>query len=61
MKNYNSTRSRLYTMDYRMRGEKYKIGPAARKNARNNKNGECTENTEIAAHCARTQTPDIPA
>jgi len=41
-------------MDYRMKGEKYKIGPAAWKNVRNNKNEECTEITEIAVHWERS-------
>ena len=45
-------------LDYKIKREKYKIGPPALRNARNNKNKECTEITETAAYCARS--PDIP-
>jgi hypothetical protein len=53
MSSYN-TRSRLYTVDYRIKGEKDKIGLTARKMKENNKEVECTEIPGIAAHCARS-------
>jgi hypothetical protein len=53
MSNYN-TRSRLYTVDYGIKGEKDKIGPTARRMKENNKNDECTVIPVIAAHCARS-------
>ena len=56
MSSYN-TRSRLYTVDYRIKGENDKIGPTARRMKENNKNEECTEIPGIAAHCARLFSP----
>ena len=65
MSNYNTTsRSRLYTVDYRIKGEKDKIGPTSRKMKENNKKQECTEIPGMAAHCACSTfahwPPDIP-
>ena len=53
MISYN-TRSRLYTIDYRRKGEKDKIGPTAQRMKENNKNEESTEIPGIAVHCARS-------
>jgi len=52
MNSYN-TRSQLYTVDYRIKAKKDKIGPTARRMKENNENKECTEIPGIAAHCAR--------
>jgi hypothetical protein len=56
MSSYN-TRSQLYTVDYRIKGEEDKIRPTAQKMKENNKNEKFTLNPGIAAHCAP---PDIP-
>jgi len=53
MSNYN-TRSRLYIVDYKLKGEEDKIGPTPRRMKENNKNEEGTEIPGIAAHCARS-------
>jgi hypothetical protein len=53
MSSYN-TRSRIYTVDYRIKAEKYKIGPTARRMKENNKNVEYTEFPGIAAYCAHS-------
>ena len=50
MSNYNA-RSRLYTVDYRIKGEKDRKGPTARRMKENNKKQEITE---MAARCARS-------
>jgi hypothetical protein len=62
MTNYN-TRSWLYTIDYKKKGEKYTIVPAARRMQKTIENGECTWNvprfnTEMPA--ASTRPSDIP-
>jgi len=54
MSSYNQ--SRLYTVDYRIKGENDKTGPTARRMKENNKNEESTEIPGIAAHCARSHT-----
>jgi len=61
MSSYNAT-SRLYTVDYRIKGEKDKIGPTTQrmKKKKNNKNEECTEIPGIGALRTLAQPPDIP-
>ena len=58
--NSYSTRSQLYTVDYRIKGEKDKIGPTTRRMKKNNKKEECTEIPGIAAHCTRSHSLRIP-
>src|ERR1700678_581667 len=53
MSSYN-TRSQLYTVDYRIKGEKAKIRPTARRMKETIRTKECTEIPGIAAHCARS-------
>jgi len=56
MSSYN-TRSRLYTVDYRIKGEKDKIGPTTQRMKKNNKNEECTGDSGALRTLAQ---PDIP-
>ena len=60
MSSYN-TRSRLYTVDYRIKGEKNKIGPTAQRMKENNKNEEWyLDSGDSGALHTLAQPPDIP-